>query len=499
MSVFANEKVEDLKAKSVRGGAITITAQGLKFAMQTGGVMILARILSPADFGLQSMVVALTGFLGLFRDGGLSAATVQRDVINHDQTSTLFWINAAVGLLLSLMAAAAAPALVSFYREPRLLWAIIVSGLAFFFNGIAAQHQALLVRQLRFATVSGIEVLALAAGTVVGVVMAFQGMGYWALVGMAVSGPATAAVALWIAVPWIPGAPKPGCGIRSMLHVGGASTANMVVTYFGYNTEKFLLGRFWGAAPLGLYSRAFQLANLPMHQLSASIFNVIFPALSRIQDDAERVRRFFLKAYSLIASIAIPIALACAVYPGDVIAVVLGSDDKWRDSVPLLRLLSPTILVFVLLNPIGWFLLSTGRAWRCLQTGLVITPVMIVGVLAGMRYGPAGVAAGYSIAMTSLLPIVIAWALRGTGIRIADIARALAGPAVAGSVAAAAGILFIPLSEGVQFPVARLLMDVVVLFGAYAAMLVFGMRQQDFYRDLLRQALQRRRNPIEKA
>ena len=124
-AIFAITSVDNLKRKSVRGGAISLVAQGLKFGVQMGSVMILARLLSPEDFGLQGMVVTMMGIIGLFKDGGLSIATVQRDVITHEQTSTLFWINVGLGAVLTLITAAMAPALVAFYNEPRLYLSLI--------------------------------------------------------------------------------------------------------------------------------------------------------------------------------------------------------------------------------------------------------------------------------------------------------------------------------------------------------------------------------------
>src|SRR5437879_4979849 len=149
---FGTTNISGLKQKSIRGGAITVLAQGLKFGLQTGSTVILARLISPQDFGLQGMVVAMMGFLGLFRDAGLSVATIQRDAITHEQTSTLFWINVGLGALLAALAAATAPALVTFYKEPRLFWVTIVSATAFLFNSLAVQHQALLYRRMRFVT-----------------------------------------------------------------------------------------------------------------------------------------------------------------------------------------------------------------------------------------------------------------------------------------------------------------------------------------------------------
>src|SRR5256884_1103086 len=146
---FDTTTTAGLYQSSVRGGVVAVVAQGLTFVLQLGSTIVLARLLSPEDFGLLGMVVAMTGFLSLFRDAGLSVSTVQRKVLTHEQTSTLFWINVAVGAMLALAAAAAAPLVVTFYREPRLFAVTIVSASAFLFNGLAVQHRALLNRAMR--------------------------------------------------------------------------------------------------------------------------------------------------------------------------------------------------------------------------------------------------------------------------------------------------------------------------------------------------------------
>lgn len=489
-TALGNEAVSNLKSKLVRGGAVTITFQAVKLILQTGSVMILARLLSPADFGLQAMVVAMIGFLGLFRDAGLSMATVQREVITHEQTSTLFWINFAVGIGLAALAVLMAPILALYFKEPRLLWVAVFSGAAFIFNGLAAQHQALLARRLRFTAMATIDTLAMAASVAVGAVMAKLGFGYWALVAMAVCVPFVSACALWITVPWLPGPPKRGCGIRSMLHLGGTATGISVIGYFGYNSEKILLGRFWGASALGLYGRAFQLANLPLQQLSLAVFNLVFTGLSRVQSDAERVSRLFLKSYSLILSASIPVTISSALFAGDIIPLVLG--PKWSDSIPILRLLAPTMIAFALTNPLGWFLLATGRAFRSFQITCMATPAMIGGIALGLHHGPTGVATGYSIATVLIAVPVIAWTLKGTSIKTRDFWGAIKSPLFSGMVACCLGILFAS-TVGPGLPqIPRLLIGLSLVFGTYLSILLFAMGQWGFYSDLIAHFFKRR-------
>lgn len=488
---LAQPAVADLKRKSIVGGVAAVSAQGAKFVLQTATTVVLARLLSPQDFGLQGMVVVVTGFLGLFRDAGLGMATIQRLEVNHQQTSTLFWINVAVGATLATLCAALAPVLVAFYHEPRLYWITVVSGVTFVFNGLATQHGALLQRSMRFVTQAKIDVLSLAVGSGTGVVMALLGCRYWSLVGMAIASSIVGAAAVLLAVAWVPGPPRRRSGIQSMLHFGGLATCNSFLVFLAWNAEKLLLGRFCGADALGLYGRAFQLVTLPVQQLNIAVTGVAFPALSRIQDDAERLARSFLRGFSLLISSTIPITITCALFAEEIVRVVLGA--KWMEAAPIFRLLAPVALVFAVVNPLSWLVMSTGRVGRALSISAATTPLVIVGILLGLSHGPRGVALGYSSAMTLLLIPIVAWAKLGTGITWADLWKATKPPFLAGLLAGAVGLLM-KLTLGGTLPlIPFLLAGVGVLLGIYASILLIAMDQKHVYMDLLSHLLPRLR------
>jgi PST family polysaccharide transporter len=247
--VFEKIRAEQLKGTSVRGGVVATISQGLRFILQTGSVMILARLLKPEDFGIQGMVIAMTGFVALFKDAGLGMATVQRGEIAHDQISTLFWINVWIGAILAVLVAALAPALVAFYHEPRLFWVTIVMATTFLIGGFGMQHGALLQRSMRFVTMAKIDVLTLAVSSMVGILMATLGCGYWSLIVMVFVSSLFNVTALFLVVRWLPGKPSRGRGVRKMLHFGGTITFNNLVVYLAYNADKVLLGRFWEEQP----------------------------------------------------------------------------------------------------------------------------------------------------------------------------------------------------------------------------------------------------------
>jgi PST family polysaccharide transporter len=479
-----SRKLNDLKDKAIRGGFAKVCAQGANFALRLGSLMILGRLLDPTDFGLVGMVTAVIGVLDLFKDFGLSTATVQRDKITGEQLSTLFWINLAVGVGLAALSMAMAPFIGSFYNEPRLVGVTYVLAAGFVFNAAGVQHSAILQRELRFTASAVVETVTLLLSTTIGVVMALMEFGYWALVVMGVSNPILSTALYWLTTRWIPGKPVRGVGIRSMMRFGGTMTLNSLVVYVAYNLEKVLLGRFWGAAAIGLYGRAYQIINIPTQNLNSAIGGVAFSTLSRVQNDPIRFRSYFLKGYSLVLAITLPVTAACALFADDLILVVLGS--KWTAAAPIFRLLAPSIAVFALINPLSWFLFSLGLVDRSLKVALVLAPLVITGYLVGLPHGPTGVALGYSLVLVLWVVPHVAWCVHDTVISLRDIFVTLSPPMLSTLIGAtlAFAVQFVwgpPLS-----PMLRLLLGGSVLMSVYAGILLFVMRQKPFYLELLR-------------
>ena len=489
--------MKDLKARAIRGGFAKLCSQGANFALRIGSLMVLARLLDPKDFGLVGMVTAFTGVLNLFRDFGLSSATVQRVEVSEEQISTLFWINCFVGTVLWLLLASVSPLVAAFYREPRLLWVTIVLAVGFFFNALGVQHSAMLQRQMRFTALAVIDIISLLSSIAVGIGMALYGFKYWSLVAMTITAPLVTTISLWLATGWIPGAPRRRVGVHSMMRFGGTITLNGLVVYIAYNLEKVLLGRFWGAETVGIYGRAYQLINIPTDNLNSAVGEVAFSVLARVQKDLDRLRSYFLKGYSLVLALTVPVTIACALFADDLISVLLG--PKWKAAVPIFRLLAPTILMFAMMNPFSWLLFSMGWVNRSLKIALVIAPLAIGAYLIGLPYGPKGVALAYSTAMTIWLVPHILWCIHGTNISFADILNVVKRPVISAIVAAVpAFAMQFEYGRGLP-PLARLIMGCSILFGLYAAMLLYVMGQKVFYLELVKGLVNRpslEENPV---
>ena len=244
--VFYTDDLEkDLNSRSVRGGAATVAAQVASFVLRIISTAFLARLLTPEDYGLVAMTVVVTGFAGLFSDAGLTWATVQREEISHEQVSMLFWINAALGCLITLVLVAISPAVAMLYGEPRLLLVTCGLGVTFLLGGLGVQHRALLRRWMRFNTLAIIDVISTFVGIITALVMAYEGFRYWSLVGMALVQALVSVVSAWLVMPWRPGAPRRKSGVGSMVRFGVDILLFNTVNYFSRNADNMLIGWYW--------------------------------------------------------------------------------------------------------------------------------------------------------------------------------------------------------------------------------------------------------------
>ena len=450
-SFFDTEYLKaDLKGRSVRGGAVTMAAQGVIFPLRIGSTVVLARLLTPQDFGLIAMVTVITGFVMMFKDMGLSMATVQRDEVNHAQISTLFWINVGLSLCVMVVIAALAPVIAWFYGEPRLTWITLALASAFVFSGFTVQHQALLRRQMRFGTLALIQIISMVVGIITAIIAASYGAGYWALVLMQLATAITIAIGVWVGCDWRPGLPVRRSGIRKMLAFGGNLTGFNFMNYFARNMDNVLIGRFWGPSQLGLYSKAYGLLLLPVQQITGPIMAVATPSLSRLQNDAERYRKYYLKAISLIAFVTMPSVMFLIIMSDEIIGLVLG--QQWIGASRIFAILGISALFQPVLSTVGCLFISTGRTDRMFKWGIFSSLCIVVSFIVGLPFGAIGVATAYTICILLLAVPALWYATKTTPITLLSIFRILWHPALATLGVCAAlitfKIFFIELSVG---------------------------------------------------
>jgi O-antigen/teichoic acid export membrane protein len=486
--------MDNLKQKTLRGGFAKLLGQGLSFLLRAAFMVVLARLLDPRDFGLVAMVTAVTGVYQLFTTAGLSTATIQKVNITEQQLSSLFWINMLVGIMLSTLCVVTAPIIAKFYNEPRLFWITLAMSPGFLFAAAGVQHFALLQRQLRFVAIAGIEAFTQVLIICVGIGIALAGYGYWALVATAVVQPAASTVGAWALARWMPSAPRRSAGVGSMLRFGATTTLNGLIVYIAYNLDKVLLGRFWGADALGIYARAYYLIDIPTSNLNGAIGGVTFSALSRLQEDHNRLRSYFLKGYSFIVSMTLPITVFCALFANELILIVLG--PKWKEAVVIFRLMAPTILVFGMINPLYWFLLSVGLQRRSLNIAFFIAPWVISAYLIGLPYGAKGVALAFSLAMTLFLVPCLIWCVHGTVISAGALFEAVSRPFASACAAGIVAYVFHVAAAHALNAAVMLLLGGGIMLAVYLGVLLFVLGQRDFYLDLVKGLIGSERMPF---
>lgn len=434
-SFFDTEYLKaDLKRRSVRGGIATMVGQTGKFLIRVASVVVLARLLTPAEFGLVAMVTVVTEFILMFKDMGLSTATIQWAEVNHDQISTLFWINAGIGVALAMLTASLAPAISWFYKEPLLTPVTVALATGLIFGGLTIQHEALLKRNMRFAALAAIDVTSMGTGVTTGIVAACLGAGYWSLVFMQVATSAAMAIGVWIVSGWRPGWPRLHSGIRSMLNFGWNIVAFRVVNYFARYADNILLGRFRGAVVLGLYNRAYSILLLPLNQITWPITSVAMPALSRIQGDPRRYASYYIKSVQFLSFICMPLVVLLAVCSKSVVNIMLGS--QWTGASRIFQILAITAFIQPASSTAGVVLLSLGRSGRILKFGIFNSSFIVLSFVVGVRWGAIGVAAAYAIANYVILFPSLWYCFRGTPITVSAFMRAIARPTIASLVMA---------------------------------------------------------------
>lgn len=430
----------NLRQRVLRGGAVTMTGQMAKLIINLVGIVVLARLLTPNDYGLVAMVVAVTSLLAVFKTLGLMDATVQGNEINHQQVSTLFFINVLTGGGLFLMTLALAPLLAAFYNEPRVMLLTLAQGTVFIIGGLYLQHLALLRRQMRYGTVVGLDILNMATTVAVSIALALLGFGYWSLVVGAIAAEVAVLIAAWMASRWRPGWHfrwnEVGQMVRFGLHLQFANFLAVIPI----KLDNILIGRFWGGRDLGIYSRAFSLAFLPLEQFIEAGRAIAVPTLSRLQNDPEKFRRYYLKALSLMTMALMPAAMFCVVMSEELIGLVLGK--QWAEVAPIFRALC--FIAFVI--PIGeshkWINISLGRGQVMFKISVVISITFISAVVVGLSYGPLGVATAISGLYWFILFPVMHYALKDTPLMLSDVIRTVLGPFVSALCAGIAMLMF---------------------------------------------------------
>jgi PST family polysaccharide transporter len=465
---------DDLHRRSLRGGAISMVAQGANVFIQIGSTIALARVLLPEDFGLVAMVLAVTGFASIFVDLGTRDAVTQRVKVDEGEMSALFWITFGVGLALTAITVLCAPLLASFYEESRLELVTVTLSATFVLPALYFQQHALMRRAMMFRTLALIDLGSNLLATVLAIVLAYRGYGYWALVWKPVMTAGFSAVAVWVSCGWLPKRPTFTAGVKELLGFGLNITGFTITDYVAKSVDRVALGYTAGPRDLGYYQNAFLIYDSALNVCSVSLHNVATATLSKLRGDVAALKRAWATALSSLTYFAALAFATLAVIGQDIIVLLLGSN--WAAAGTILSILALRGPAHVVERTLGWLHVAAGRPERWRRWGIVNSVATIAALFSGLPFGAVGVAVAYTALMYILFVPAIAYAGKPFGIGVADVLRAVAPQVVTALGTAAIGFLVgrTLLQDTASFT--RLLILGVLCCGVYISAMTFGFR-----------------------
>ena len=391
----------NLTTKTVKGVGWSGVSQIARLLINLGVTAILARLLTPNDFGLLAMVVVFTNFVMIFRDFGLTAALIQRKEIIEEHLSSCFWINILVGFLLTLIFVVLAPLISHFYSEVRLNRIIMILASTFFISSFGIVQGALFTREMNFKSLAIVEISAIVISGTTAIVLAFSGFGVWSLIWQQITSNLVRVFFLWIISNWKPKFMFRWQRVKELLGFGLNLTGFNFINYFNRNLDSLLIGRFLGSAPLGFYNLAYRLLLFPLGNISSVIGRVMFPSLSMIQDDKNKVCYAYIKATRYIAVITFPLMIGLFVVAPQFIRVVFGL--QWERTIFLIQILALVGLGQAIGSTVGWIYQSQGRTDIMFRWGLFSVTIVTTAFIIGLRGNIEGVTIAYAIATLILV------------------------------------------------------------------------------------------------
>ena len=344
------------RAQAAQGAVIIGTAQLYRMGVGFVSNIVLAHLLTPADFGLVAMVSSCVALVTLIQDLGLNQATIQRAQISLRQMSALFWLSLGSSVLLAALLTLSAPGIAWFFRDQRLAPLAIGFAVPIALGGAQSQQLALMTRELRFKALAAIDVVAVTAGAIAGIAVAWLTSSYWALFTATLMSTVASVGCAWLLSGFRPGPPSFEGDFKEIVGFGSGVSGFNVVNYFGRNADNLLIGRFYGGEQLGYYDRAYRLLLFPMSQIQAPLGRVMLPVLARLQSEPERYRKAYTECVSLLMMATQPGILFMIVFAEDLFRAVLGA--QWMPAAQVFQWLGICGLHQVATSTLGWLFLS---------------------------------------------------------------------------------------------------------------------------------------------
>jgi lipopolysaccharide exporter len=419
-----------LRALAIAGARWTSLASAVAIGLSFVQLAMLARLLSPGDFGLMAIVLSISAFLQIMADAGASQAIIHQREVTEAQLSTLYWINVICGAALGALLAGASSWLASIYGEPRLQPLLVVAGLHLFVGTLWQQLRVIAQKELQFAPLAAIEICAAVVSLASALTVAWLGGGVYALAAGLLASSVAGAVLGWVLLPagWRPGLVLRISEVRSFLRYGAYAMGNDLANGIASQLDILIGGRFLGPQATGLYSVSRNVCLQLAATINPVITRVALPLMAKAQHDRELLRAVYLRTLRFTASANFPAYVALGVLADEIVAVVLGR--QWEAAAPLLRVLALWGLMRSTVNPVGSLLMACGKPERNFAWNAAWLLALPGTIWLAAAHGALGLAVGVTAlgAIGWLLPAWYFLVRPLTGITLAEYAQELTMP-----------------------------------------------------------------------
>jgi lipopolysaccharide exporter len=407
-----------------RGTRFLIVGQVLAQVVRFGSNIVLARILTPSDFGIVAIAAVVVLAMNQFQDVGTGAAIIQQRELTPRLTNAVFQFNFVLGCILSAGMVLLAAPIADFLRNPDATNVLRAFGAVTLLASLGQIHHALLRRDLRFKDIALVSSVATLVTAVVSIGLAVAGLGLWAIVFGTIAGSAVDTSLVWYLDKWRPKWEASWPALRSIwrfsLHL---FMANLVFMIF-QEADKLIVGRWLGASSLGLYGMSQRIVTYPTTSVTGVIMEVAFPAFARRQDDDEALRAGYIRTSGVVALVSLPLLIGAAVVAGPAVHVLFNS--SWYPMIPLIWILAPVGIAEILSTSWSGVILAKGRTDILFRWRVVGTVVQISGGIIGLHWGLIGLCIGFAIGALILMPIETVIICRVIGLPVRTYLRSLA-------------------------------------------------------------------------
>jgi O-antigen/teichoic acid export membrane protein len=385
-------------------------------------VMVLARLLTPEDFGLVGAAMVVIAFSQIFCRIGIGPAVIQRPDLQADHIHAGFFFSVLFGILVSGLVYSLSPWIAGFFRMDGLAQVIKVLSIVFPITGLSIVAQALLQRKMEFKKLAGVEISSYALGYgTIGIVLAATGWGVWSLVAAQLGQSTLKTIGMLLVNRHSIGFPRNMNALKQLLNFSAGFSLGRIGNFAANQGDNLVAGRWLGAEALGIYALAYRFTVLPANLFGSVVDRVMFPMMAIVQDDKERLARAYKKAVGSVAMVTLPLSILLVILAPEIVHVLLG--QKWEAVVLPFQILAATLLFRTSYKLSDSLARATGAVYRRAWRQWIYAGAVFAGAFVGHFWGVAGIATGVAGAIIINFTLMLHLSLKLTDLGLAKLAR----------------------------------------------------------------------------